>query len=233
MLNIPPLIQNKAIYLPSTEGISNGRRLYGDEAAGPPLQKLKTGFTLHDLQQDYSIFNYSALFLYGGLEHNPIQEWINKNNTSQVVFILSLDKAVLHFGSNPIWDRTLWLIEKDYAFSMFVHLASMATINRITKNVCRTLWQKVPIVDVIAKADNAIPPRIIIDIFTVDSNTGCIAFDKPSPLLNYMPHLKFHVPREETTKLAYGLLADHSKPYDMCQPTPREQYNEIGNSASS
>ncbi len=216
------------VVIPRNEGISGVRRLEGDEAGGAPFQKLKQGATLADLQKEYVLFNYAPIFLYAGLSINPVQEWINKHNHKQVVFILALDKPVLHMGAGAIWDRTLWAVEKEYWPSLRSHLGSMATIDRSKGKLCRIIVQTIPVLDVIAAEKPLVleSPYVMISTFTVDSNLGCIVFAPSTKLTGNCPYLKFHAPREETVRLANGLLLEVDKPYEACQLKPWEHSNE-------
>jgi hypothetical protein len=214
--------------LPCKEGISDGRLVYGDDAAGPPLQKLKGGASLAELQQDYALFAYSPLFLLGGLEHNPVQEWINLAGHKQIVFIFPTPAPVLHIGKEPIWDHTLWAVEKEHWPSLSLHIGSIALIDRAKKRLTRVICQEIPISDVAAKPVDGKLPSVTITTFAVDSNLGCIAFALPSRFQHSRPYLKFYPPREETLKLANRLLSFDPNPYSGLQTPPWENNNETG-----
>jgi hypothetical protein len=213
--------------LPKQEGMSGVRRVYGDEAAGPPLKRIKGGASLADLQTDYALFTYAPLFLFGGLEHNPVQEWLNIHKHGQVVYIFKLDLPVIHIGKGPEWDRTLWAVEKEYWPSLSLHIGSIALIDRRQKRLVRTICQDLPILDVAART----PSKCTITTFGVDSNLGCIAF-APAPHISKQPYIKFHPPREETIKLASALLQYDNKPYQHIQRPPWEKTNEDSDSST-
>lgn len=213
------------IAIPRQEGISGHRRLHGDELAGPPLQKIKGGATLQDLTKDYALFSYAPLVLYAGFQHNPVQEWITTHGHDQVVFILQLEKPILHFGStNSVWDRTLWVAELEYWPSLRSHIGTMAGIDRAQKKFSRPLLQVLPITDVIAAEKSIVTerPTVSISVFAVDSNKGCLAMAPAAALTGFRPYLKFNPPREETVRLTNALLKEENKPYEACQLKPWE-----------
>src|SRR5271165_5039241 len=110
------------------EGLSGFRKASKDESLGPPLKRLSNGATLRELQDDYVLFNYAALFLYGGLDHNVVQEWINKNNCEPPVYILQLDEPVIHLGTEPLWNCVLWAVNKQHWPSLSLHVGSLGII---------------------------------------------------------------------------------------------------------
>lgn len=223
--------------LPCKEGISNTRHVYGDSAAGPLLPALRKGGTLAELQADYVLFNYAPLFVFGGLQHNPVQEWINTHNHQQIVFIFQMNKPILHIGAEAIWDQTLWAVEKRYWPSLAMHIGSIALLDRGQKKLTRAICQTIPVTDVAAVDRNpglTILPTVLIHTFAIDSNFGCLAFAPATPLMRGRPYLKFHPPREETIKLAEALLANQTNPYNNVQASPWEKgTNESSDSLAS
>lgn len=211
---------------PRQEGASNFSSLYGGFDDGPPLTRLKAGQVLNDLRQDYELFNYTPLCLYGGLTFNPVQEWINEHNHKQVVFILSLDKPIFDMKGPPKLDHTLWAVEKPHWFSLNIHIGSLALIDRKKKALVRVLCQEIPIIDINQKMIiPGEPSSVTITTFSVDSNKECIAF---SPFTTVQPRASLirYSPREETIKLANALFAEKSNPYHGIQPYPWENIDE-------
>jgi hypothetical protein len=210
---------------PLQEGVGSAKQLNSDAAAGAPLQQLKSGASLAELQKDYAIFTYAPLFLVGGLEHNPIQEWINAHNHKQIVSIIPLRQPVIHLGFDPIWDSTLWAVETAYWPSLRLHVGSLAVINRHKKQLTRVVCQEVQILDGALRDDSfCLLPSLPVQIttFSVDSNLACLAFMPATLKTKWQPYLKLYPAREETVKLCAALLGNSPAPYNNIQPMPWE-----------
>lgn len=209
---------------PHQQGISKLRKVEGDEAGGPPLKRLKSGASLAELQQDYAMFSYAPLCLYGGLKFNPIQEWINLNNHSQIVFILRLEHSILNLRGLSTWNTLLWLVEKPYWESLRLHIGSMALVDHKQGHLMRVLCQDIPILDL--NAINSITlkdvPTVSITIFSPDTNEACYAIEPTNHMLIEQPRLVRISPREETVKLATAIFKMSSEPYNDIQPYPWE-----------
>lgn len=205
--------------LPYQPGINKSKRLYGDEAGGAPLQKIRSGYSLQDLTADYVLFTYAPFCIYSGIDFNPIQEWINFNNFPQIVFIIKLDTPFISCHSLPEWDCTLWAVEKNYWDSLALHIGSTALIDRTKKLFTRVICQKIPIIDVVAISKQQIIsdiPKVDIYVFGVDSNIACIA-TLPEPA-----RLTRIIARDDTVKLANNLFAEITQPYINIQKKPWE-----------
>jgi hypothetical protein len=209
--------------LPRPEGISGERRVYGDEAAGPPFRRLKEGASLADLRQDYALFTYAPLFLYGGLEHNPVQEWINAHGHGQIVFIFPVPSPIFRMRADPIWDHTLWAVEKEHWPSLSLHVGSVALIDRGKQTVTRVICQEIPVFDVAAKQRLGPPGKITVTTFSPDSNLACAHFVPAGLLQGGRPALQVYPPRKETVKFANALLSFSTNPYQGIQKPPWEQ----------
>lgn len=208
--------------LPLREGVNPGFVLTGDIAGGPPLQRLKTGATLSDLSQDYALFTYAPLFLYGGLDFNPINEWTNMwNRPEQVVFILELGKPVLNLSTElegtDKFNCVLWAVEKEYSGGLFRHIASLAIVNRSTKMFTKVVCQEFTALDVaaIGKKRTMTTATFKLTTFSVDSNKGCLAF-----VPHYRPYLKLLPARKETVNLANAIFRDSENPYGEVNEDP-------------
>lgn len=216
--------------IPKAEGISGERRVYGDEAAGRPLERLKSGASLVQLQTDYVFFSYAPMFLYGGLTFNPVQEWINLHNMPQCVFIVPMPMRVFNLADTTLgetkWDKILWAVEKEYWERLALHIGSIGLIDRGKKLFSRGLCQAIPVVDVAAVDKmQVLPtqlPTVEIFVFGVDSNRGCIAFPRPKNLLVELPRLVNHGTLPETARMAKALFENNPNPYQQSQPLPWE-----------
>jgi hypothetical protein len=207
---------------PMPLGISYPRQIFSDEASGPLLDRIKSGANLTALTADYEFFTYAPLFIYGGLEHNPIQEWINLHNHKQVVYILPLPAPVVKMSAGAQWDQTLWLVEKEHWMDLAMHIGSMAFIDRNKKAFARPICQQLPIIDVIAMQHTDWPTTIHITTFGVDGNFACIAFhvDKgKNPVLN-LPRLKRYTPLPETVKFSNAMFRFEKNPFNDTQKLP-------------
>ncbi len=214
--------------LPEKTGVSKASKFYKDSVGGPPLTKLRGGGSLADLQEDYVLFSYAPLVVYGGLSFNPIQEWINLHNHPQVVFILALDKPILNLRTNNSLDSVLWAVEKPYWESLSLHIGSMAFINRDKHVFTRVVCQCIPVVDVQSKA--LAPARVDIYTFSIDSNKGMYVLQ---PLIGENPSVIYMQPSEETTKLSKALFNYNEDPYNGVQPYPWELTNESKDTSAS
>lgn len=205
------------------QGISGVTRVWGDEAAGPPLERIKGGATLADLKEQYELFTYAPLFLYGGLEHNPVQEWINTNHHKQIVFIMELERPFLSLGKGfEKSERTLWMVEKEHWPSLALHIGSMAMIDRQRNSFTTVACQELPVPDVVAKSNSTVN----IFAFVPDGSKGCIALEPGTALTGRRPFMKFHPPTPKVAKLGAALLANKPDPYQHVQPLPWEEKNE-------
>src|SRR5688572_22624543 len=79
-------------------GITGGKSIEKDHADGETVQPVENTAPLSSLINDYVLFNYAPLFLYGGVTFNPIQAWVNEVNPGKVVKLLKLPKLILHMG---------------------------------------------------------------------------------------------------------------------------------------
>jgi hypothetical protein len=216
--------------LPKQVGTSDAKRVYGDQAAGPPFKRMKGGASLRELQRDYAFFSYAPLVIYGGLDFNPVQEWINLNNHPQLVYVMQLDMPIFDMKGNPKLDRALWAVELEHWNDLCFHIGSLAIIDRKKQSMVRVVCQEIPILDVGALEKMRIIedalPTVTVTTFSVDSNRECIAFDPAPDLLNSRPKLKRFKPREETVQLAKGIFARVETPYEGIQPLPWENESE-------
>src|SRR4051812_4391738 len=124
--------------MPYKQGISNVRQVYGDAAGGAPLRKLKTGGTLTDLRQDYTLFTFAPLFMYGGLDFNPINEWVNVYDNSPEVTVFQLETPILTMHGVNQWDNTLWAVPNQLWPSLSLHIGALALIDRLKQTLTRT-----------------------------------------------------------------------------------------------
>lgn len=211
--------------LPKQTGISGVRQVYGDEAGGAPLRKLRTGSTLTELQQDYTLFNFAPLFLYGGLDFNPVHEWINLYNTPQEVYVFPLEAPILNMGGVAPWENILWAVAKEHWASLSLHLGTLALLDRMHNRLTRTICQAISVIDCAAINKVQITdkvPTVLIYTFGVDANDRCLVFLPANNLLVDRPVLKRMPPLDETRKLAAALFTNQSDPYKNIQPKPWE-----------
>lgn len=198
--------------LPFKVGISSTGPLYSDATTGPPLDKLRTGHSLSDLQKEYRLFTYGPLILYGGLNFNPVQEWINLHSAPRSVYILPLSVPVLRHADKPTrLDNILWAADRSIWPSLGSHLGTMSLINRDKHLYVKPLCQEIPILNV-SSADSGLHKSsllaVTIHTFSVDSNLGRLAF-QPSPnLLLETPKLALLPVDPVTLKHANILLND-------------------------
>jgi hypothetical protein len=182
------------------------------------LKKLKAGMSLADLQKHYALFTYAPLFLYGGLEHNPIQEWLNLFKHGEVVAIMQLPAPVVQLsppGDHKL-DSVLWAVQLPYWSKLAMHIGSIGLMDRGRKRFTRVVCQEVPIADV-AALDNIVLantfPTVTIVTFGVDSTAGCIVFEPAGNLIVERPTLRAMPPREATLKLGRAIFHEHEDPY--------------------
>jgi len=213
---------NKALTYPI--GASGFRRRYDDEDAGPPLQMLKEGKTLRDLADDYTFFTYAPLFLYGGLEHNPIQEWLNMRGLGEVVHFVFLPRDVVNLAltatSVQPWNRLLWAVENKHWNDLAHHIGGIGLLDGGRKRFTRVICQQIPIADCgLGNAgrisSDAYPVEIYV--FTVDSNHSCWPIAPARDLAYDVPKLLHVAPREETIELAIALLSSSEDPYRVIE----------------
>src|SRR5258708_3420449 len=107
--------------LPQIEGIQPWKDPLGVDA--PPFQAALIGqnTTLADLAKDYALFTHAMLFTRGGLDHDPINDYLAENQKAIAPLVLMLDQPILFGMARPlkdrrwesIWDRVLMLCPKE------------------------------------------------------------------------------------------------------------------------
>lgn len=216
-------------YIPLTKdvGVSSIRRP-GDEDEGPPLRRLRAGDSLGALTDDYVLFSYAPLFMYGGMEHNPVQEWLNTRLPGEVIFFLPLPKPAFIMRldlQSSIWDRLLWAVEKEFWPELSLHLGSMAFINKKTQILSKSMCQEIQIQDINAygympNSTDGTMRTLSVYVFTVDSSVGCYAMQPNPP---FLPNMVIMEAFKETKRLAKALFGYETDPYAAVE---REQEDE-------
>ncbi len=199
-------------------GVGKMRQVHGDTAGGKPLEKLKTGASLRSLQDEYVLFTYAPLFLFGGLDMNPVQEWINLYDHQQVVFILPLEQPIFQFRrtESSRFESVLWAVQKEFWSSLAMHIGSIGIVDRTKKVFSRVICQEIPVLDVNALSNDTVcveVPSALVYTFSVDSSKGCLAFVPATKLGVDKPRLTYRPPREETLRLAKALFKEENDPY--------------------
>lgn len=198
-------------------GPSGHSRRYDDEDAGPPLAKLKAGGLLSDVSRDYQLFTYAPLILYGSIEHNPVQEWINKKGCGEVVHFVLLSQPILEIVAGDegcIWNKLLWAVEKGHWDDLSRHIGSMGFLNRDKGVFERILCQEIPVRDVGLKAPKtAIVTDVPVFVFSGDNNRSCMVMLPAREATMELPRLIKTPPRTATVKLGKAMLADSTNPY--------------------
>jgi hypothetical protein len=201
-----------------TPGKSQERNIHSDAAKGAPLKQLKSGITLSALAEDYRFFTYAPLFMYGDLEHNPVQEWINLYNRDQVVFIIQLPVPVIQLNSNSEHklDSVIWAARREEWPKLASHIGTIALVDHNKKRFTRVICQKIPILDVNTVnnlTDVTTPPSVILHTFSVDCNLYCVVFNPANNLFVDRPTLVKLSPIEETRKFANAIFEYAADPY--------------------
>lgn len=183
--------------LPMNEGIKPGKRIYPDHATRAALSVIKPN-TLTELTDDFVLFNYAPLCIYGGLEFNPIKEWINnKEERGKAVCMVPCQKPLFDLGTDSIFARVLWAVEKEYWEHLKLHIGSIALLNREQKLYSTAICQELQIPDI----NNKESKQITVFTFGVNSNKGILAF-----VPGTMPKLTTYPADKEIIKHADTLL---------------------------
>ncbi len=87
-----------------------------DKFEGPTLrQKVSRATTMNDLFTDFAFFTPAPFFVYGKLDRDPVQEWVNESDGDPVVSVLSLPQplfAGLSFNGDMAWNHRIMLVER-------------------------------------------------------------------------------------------------------------------------
>jgi hypothetical protein len=216
--------------MPAREGFSDAYQLYKDTDKGDSVSPLRSGLPMRDLSRDYVFFTYAPLCLYGGLTHNPVQEWINIHNVPPCVHICKLPRPILRtnlldLSTRTVWDRTVWAVERPRWPSLLGHLGAMALVDRGRHAYTRVLVQDIPVVDVL-RQDAAVLtelPFVNITAFSIDSNKATIAFRVLPAEKCQDPYLDIWPAEPVTVRLADAVLRMAENPYEDVQPFPWEK----------
>jgi hypothetical protein len=126
--------------------------------------------SLAALSEDYALFTYAPMFLYGGMTFNPVQEWLNVHDRQRVVRILQLSKPVISLsypGPNKL-DSIVWAVEKEYWSRLAIHIGALALVDRARQLYIRPICQELQVLDVGGALSG--PLTFTLYTFGVDSN---------------------------------------------------------------
>jgi hypothetical protein len=198
--------------IPFQSGINKGSWKTEKDVGDGVLSVVPARTAIEDMRKDYVAFTYAPMFLYGGLTHNPIQEWINLFNHTKVVHIVQLPAPVVRVipGQDSIFDSILWMVEKSLWSKLAMFIGGMGLLDREKKMFTRPVCQELPVLDTPALASNSVTTRIpttTIYAFGVDGSNACLAFSPAKDLMLDRPTLYRLPPREETLTLARALLS--------------------------
>ncbi len=211
---------------PMEIGVSGTREIKKDDSSGPELSSFNPSATLTDITKTHTLFTYAPLFTYGGLQHNPVQEWINLDNKPEIVRIIKLPLPIFELNSKPFLNNMIWAVRNDYWKELAFHISSIAILDRTKKIFVRPMIQELEAPDVVmaynCKSDI---PKVKVFTFSVDSNRFCLPF-LPISLTSRVLKVKFFPPRAETVKLGAAMLGEIDSPYEEIQPYPWEINNE-------
>lgn len=217
------------------------RQLYADTDAGPPFKKLAGGGTLAQLSEDYALFTFAPLVMWGGLSTNPVREYMNEHGHESGVWLIPLTEALFDYGPKPIqrfWATKLWACERQIwddpdkpNDGLCFTLGTIGIINRDAQQFSRVLCQDIPVPDVIAmRKTTVLPspcPMVTITTFSLDSNKGVLAFEPAARPPIDRARVVYMEPLPETTALAEAVLCDAERPYDEAAWALWERENGI------
>lgn len=197
------------------------QKLYADAASGPPLRKLATGSTLAQLSEDYGLFTIAPLVLRGGLDINPVREWLNEQGRDDGVWLVPLPEPIVDLGADGLsrfWASKLWACEKSLWDGLAFRLGTIAMVNRTTKTFVRTLCQEVPVADVVALSRTTVLPDVCpmftLTTFGLDGNRGVLAFEPAKkPPIDKARMVKLDA-LPETVALGRAVLGEAPRPYE-------------------
>lgn len=99
-----PTLQDPGVYAAPSPSVEELRKL-------PPIRRARLAHSLHELQADYAFFTHALLFLEGGFQHDPIEEWMLLNNRVGSVFGLKFEHRIFRGHRRPrigdYYDRLL------------------------------------------------------------------------------------------------------------------------------
>jgi len=193
-------------------GKSKVAQLTSDFDAGPSPRVLDVPASLLAMTQEWVLFTYAPLFLYGRLHHNPVQEYINEANISRdVVALLPLDVPL--FGDLPQpWASLLWACKKEHWKGLSLHIGSLGLLDRDERTLTRVVYQEFQAPDIIARRTGKLQ-NFQLSAFGADCSHGYYLFLPAEDTLG-LPRLVALGPEPTTVALASTLLEGEIASHD-------------------
>ena len=103
----------------------------------PHIRKAQLAHSLHELQGDFAFFSHALLFLEGGFQSDPVEEWMLVNDCPGAVFALEFDRPVFRGHKRPRignhYDRLLMGCEREVWDKLYPYLNSITGADSVRK----------------------------------------------------------------------------------------------------
>jgi hypothetical protein len=206
---------------PIPEGKSQVRLLDRDNEASIQEEDYSAAATLGDLAEDYAFFTHALLFTQGGLDVDPVQDFINENRGEVGVFQLNFSRPVFSGLEQPAirdssWNYTLIGCpkENDQWRKLYDHIRGVGILDENHPKGAlfgAATVKELEIVDPLALDKMAVlpdpVPMVTITVFGLDSNKKYVELLASRNSRLDRPCVYIHKPRPETVKFAKNFLA--------------------------
>jgi hypothetical protein len=207
---------------PHQTGFGTHSKRTADFDTGPTLVTRPCPRSLAALSRTHAIFTYSLLFLYGGLRHNPVQEYLNEEGLDRIVELMPLPVKLFRELHDP-WGSILWTCPLEHWEGLMLHIGSTACMDRSKKWFARPVYQEFMVYDIAhAMNDPTTPSQVFsLSAFGVDASYGYCLFDPQEPL----PRLIKLDPDPATVELASLLCAENADVSAIVRASNFEVFN--------
>lgn len=202
------------------EGVGPREDKPADVFEGPPLrEKIPGAASLTELAKEYVFFSPGLLYTHGGLDRDPVQEFVNESPDDVQVAVMRFDKPLfngLRFADGRIdWNHMLLVAERGQWDALRKALGTVGIIDSKKKIFYRSVTTSVVIADpVIMDKATVIPhpiPEVEVIVFALDGNTRQVLVAQPQTLLG-TPSVVIKNPQKETAEFAKRLFAGDPNP---------------------
>lgn len=206
---------------PIPEGKSQLRLLDRDNEASIPEEAYSAAASLSDLAEDYAFFTHALLFTHGGLDVDPVQDFINEHPGEVGVFQLNFPRPIFSGLEQPAIRDSSWnyaLIgcpkENDQWRKLYDHIRGVGILDENHPKGAlfgAATVKELEIVDPLVLDKMAVLPDpvpvVTITVFGLDSNKKYVEIVANSSNRLDRPVVYTFKARPETVKFAKNFLA--------------------------